>query len=105
MSDLRVNYLKNKGYKELKRIVFWLQLLGCGLCLISASAEELTNQGILMVVAGNGFRDEELLVPERIFQDAGLQVVVASSRLTAASGMLGAQVKPDLLLSQVQLTD
>ncbi|HID32875.1 MAG TPA: DJ-1/PfpI family protein [bacterium (Candidatus Stahlbacteria)] len=55
---------------------------------------------ILMVIAHEGFRDEELLIPKETFTKAGYQVDVASTDTGYAVGMLGAKVKPDLLISE-----
>jgi protease I len=59
----------------------------------------LEGRSVLFVIAHRGFRDEELLVPRRIIEEAGARVAVASSALGPASGMMGAEVEPDLLYS------
>jgi len=58
---------------------------------------------ILMIIAHKNFRDEELLIPKKIFERAGYKVVVASSTLKVCKGMLGSKVKPDLLISKVNV--
>ncbi|MBI1848902.1 MAG: DJ-1/PfpI family protein [Planctomycetes bacterium] len=62
-------------------------------------AGKLAGKKVLMVVAPDQFRDEELLEPKRILETAGATVKVASTKASAAKGMLGATVKPDLVLS------
>ena len=59
----------------------------------------------LLVIARQGFRDEELQYPKEILEAGGLKVVIASSSLRPARGMLGAVVKPDILLSQVKVKE
>jgi len=60
---------------------------------------------ILMIIAPEGFRDEELQIPKRAFERAGYEVVIASSTLGTARGMLGAKVKPQILLKDVKVKD
>jgi protease I len=50
---------------------------------------------ILMIIAHENFRDEELLTPKQIFEKNGIKVTIASTDTTPAKGMLGAVVKPD----------
>ncbi len=51
---------------------------------------------VLMIIAHENFRDEELLVPKEIFEKNGIKVTIASTDTTPAKGMLGAVVKPDV---------
>ena len=60
---------------------------------------------VLMVVAHDGFRDEEYEVPRSVLEENGVKVRVASSDTTSARGMMGLQVKPDLLLSEAGIED
>ena len=60
---------------------------------------------ILMVVAHENFRDEEYFEPRKIFDEAGAEVVVASSALKAARGMLGGEVTPDKLVTDIEISD
>lgn len=60
---------------------------------------------VLMVIAPEGFRDEELKIPKVLFEEAGLRVVVASVSTAEAKGMLGMRVKPDVELSEVDVAD
>ncbi|MCX5701835.1 MAG: DJ-1/PfpI family protein [Candidatus Omnitrophica bacterium] len=60
---------------------------------------------VVMIIAQNGFRDEELLLPKEILENAGIEVKVASITLAQAEGMLGAKVKPDILLSDINARD
>lgn len=58
---------------------------------------------VLMVIAQEGFRDEELTVPKALLEDRGYKVEVVSKALKEAKGMLGLRVKPDLTLKDVDL--
>jgi deglycase len=65
-------------------------------------ANEIAGKKILMVIAPDQFRDEELAEPKRVLEAAGATVTIASPRTGTAKGMLGATVKPDLALSAVR---
>jgi protease I len=57
---------------------------------------------VLMVIAPQAFRDEELLVPRQLFLDKGWHVDTASTFAGKASGMLGSDETVSLTLDQVQ---
>jgi len=59
----------------------------------------------VMIIAQDGFRDEELLVPKEILEKNGIEVKIASSSLNQAKGMLGARFKPDVLIQDVTAKD
>lgn len=63
--------------------------------------EELKGKKILMIIASQNFRDEEYLKPKSIFIKSGANVTTASSKLGELKGMLGAKVKPDILIDKV----
>ncbi len=63
--------------------------------------KRLAGTKILMVIAPEQFRDEELLVPRAIFVELGAEVVVASTRLGPSKGMLGAVYEPEALLKEI----
>ena len=67
--------------------------------------KRLNGKKILMVIAKNKFRDEEYAVPRRTLENEGAAVTVASSSLDTAEGMLGMQVKPDVLIDSVKEAD
>jgi protease I len=77
----------------MKKFLFILFLL---LIPLYASA-----QNICMIIAQNGFRDEELFVPKEIFKANGIKVTVVSSSLKTCRGMLGAKVEPDRTLKDI----
>ena len=65
----------------------------------------LRGKEILMIIASSNFRDEELQVPKGIFEIEEGKVTVASSSLKESRGVLGAVVKPDVLIGDVKAED
>ncbi|MDP6612411.1 MAG: DJ-1/PfpI family protein, partial [Candidatus Hydrothermarchaeota archaeon] len=59
----------------------------------------------VLIIAHEGFRDEEFLEPKKVLEDGGVMVIVASSFLGTATGMLGAKAEPDILLEDVKAED
>lgn len=51
----------------------------------------------LLVIAHQGYREEELELPRRALEAAGVVVAIASSSLAPARGMQGGTTQPDLL--------
>lgn len=60
---------------------------------------------VLLVVPQQAFQDQELYETKRALELAGVPVQVASTRLTALTGMLGGMANADLLLNQAKLSD
>jgi protease I len=56
-----------------------------------------------MIIAQNGFRDEELLVPKETLKAAGFQVIIASPNGGVCKGMLGAAVTADIKISDIEI--
>jgi len=65
----------------------------------------LKGKAVLMVIAPKHFRDEELAEPKKLFQDAGAKVTVGSTTTKEVKGMLGAKVKPDMLIKKAKVAD
>ncbi len=63
------------------------------------------SKSILMIIAYHDFRDEELLVPKKIFEQNGFRVTIASTSIKTATGMLGAKVKPQVLINNVNIKE
>lgn len=63
------------------------------------------NKNILMVIAHQNFRDEELLKPKAVFEKAGAKVTIASTATTPAKGMLGATQTPNMLINDVNVNN
>ena len=57
----------------------------------------------LLVVPPQGFQDDEFLGTKRALEGAGVQVMVASTRMGQLLGMRGGTVRADMLLNQAKL--
>ena len=60
---------------------------------------------ILMVIAPENFRDEELLVPKGYFEGKGIEVAVASTRAGKCTGSRGAVVESELTLDELDVSE
>jgi protease I len=79
-----------------------LSTLGAAIMSGEAVAmENLKGKRIVMIIAHENFRDEELNAPLAIFQNAGAEVIIASSELAVAKGKFGALIMPDILYSDI----
>ncbi|MEW6558138.1 MAG: DJ-1/PfpI family protein [Elusimicrobiota bacterium] len=58
---------------------------------------------IVMIIAKDGFRDEEYLQPKEIFTNAKIEIVTAASSTGTAKGMLGATQKVDITIDQIDI--
>lgn len=58
-----------------------------------------------MVIAPEGFRDEEYSMPREVFEKSGFQVKIASTVLGKCRGKLGLEVKSELLLKEAKVED
>jgi protease I len=70
-----------------------------------AEEKRLEGKKVLMIIAKKDFRDEEFFEPKEVFERNGARVQVASSSLETSSGMLGAKVRPEILIEKVKVTD
>ena len=64
----------------------------------------MAGEKVLMVIAPENFRDEELLHTREELERAGAKVTLASTK-TDAKGLLGARVAPDIKLEQASVDD
>ena len=60
---------------------------------------------ILMIIAPVDFRDEEYLIPKKLFLEKGFEIATCSSKLGECTGKLGARVASELLLQNAQVAD
>ena len=60
---------------------------------------------VVMIIASQNFRDEEFQKPKAILERQGAKVIVASSSLNKATGMLGATADPEVLYNQIKVQD
>ncbi|HEY8344653.1 MAG TPA: DJ-1/PfpI family protein [Bacillota bacterium] len=59
----------------------------------------------VLVLAEQVFRDEEYFEPKEVLEGAGVEVLTASTTTGEVLGKLGARVKPDLLISELNLEE
>ncbi|BAT72493.1 protease I [Thermosulfidibacter takaii ABI70S6] len=71
----------------MKRFVVFLLFL---LCATSFSFASGVHKKVLMIIAHENFRDEELFVTKRVLEACGAKVDVVSNEKGVAKGMLGA---------------
>jgi len=70
----------------------------------AASEQTRASQAtVLLVLPSQGFQDEEFLMTKRGLEQAGAQVLTASTRMGLLTGMLGGTARADLLLNQANL--
>jgi len=63
------------------------------------------NKKAVMIIASSAFRDEELLETRAVLERNSVEVKVASTTLLPVKGMLQATVKPDMLVTDINLAD
>jgi len=63
----------------------------------------LTNKKVYMVIAFKDFRDEELLIPKEILENQGAEVLVVSTELGEAQGVLREKVEVDLTIFEMDI--
>jgi len=71
-------------------------------------AREMTRPRVkraALIIARENFRDEELFETRRELEMAGVQTVVASTRVGPITGMLGARAEAVVLVSQLRVDD
>ena len=60
---------------------------------------------ILMVIAPEDFRDEELFHTKEVIEDNGGKVTVTSVKMKEIKGMMGASIVPDFEMRNVSVSD
>jgi len=83
-----------------------LTLMSIFICGIILGGEaQMTGKKVVMIISNRDYRDEELEAPKRVFESAGVEVKIASTSLSKASGMLGGSTKPDILVNDIKVDD
>ena len=83
----------------------WILIFGFLITWAQAQEEVGNMKKVVMIIAHDNFRDEELAVPKNILEQSGIEVKIASTDLSPARGMLGAKVKPDILVGDISVID
>lgn len=66
---------------------------------------DLSGKDVLMIIAPENFRDEELLNTKEVLENYGADITIASKGVDSATGMLGAIVTVDEDVSNVDVKD
>jgi len=67
--------------------------------------QSATAQKVVLIIAAQGFRDEELFETKRILDAAGLQTTIASTVVGPVIGVLGSLAEATLLTGQLSVDD
>ncbi len=67
--------------------------------------KNLTGEKIVIIIAFEGFRDEEFFIPKEILERVGAEIKIASNKVGIARGVEGGETKVDLLLSDINPAD
>jgi len=67
--------------------------------------QKLAGRKVVMIIASQKFRDEELKEPRAVLEGLGAKVTLASTTLEKVTGMLGAKTQPEILLDNVEAAD
>jgi len=91
-------------------LIFWILIFlgGCVQQIQDLNIEKsniMDGKKVLMIVAPENFRDEEYMEPRNIFENDGLEVIVASKEVQEAKGMFGTTIKIDLDIEDVNVED
>lgn len=65
----------------------------------------LAGKKVVMIIAPEDFRDEELKEPRDLLNSKGASVSVASKTTDEVTGMLGMKVKPDITIDSIKVDD
>ena len=58
---------------------------------------------VVMIIAQDNFRDEELFQPKEILEKNGIEVKIASTSLNPVKGMLGGKAQADILVQDIDI--
>jgi len=87
--------------KILSGLLFWILIAGVTWAL--AQGEVSGMKKVVMIIAQENFRDEELFVPKEILEQNGIEVQIASTSLNPAKGALGGKAQVDILVRDIDM--
>lgn len=96
-------YFGKKLFSCLFIVIFLLAFVSG--CVNKSNGGVGVSKKIVMIIAPENFRDEELLEPKDVFETAGFDVVVASKDVSETRGMLGSVVTVDMNVSDLNIQD
>ncbi|MFH0913307.1 MAG: DJ-1/PfpI family protein [Candidatus Omnitrophota bacterium] len=89
-----------------KIILILLFFISFGLTVTGHTQEGAVNmKKAVMIIPESDFRDEELKEPKDILERNNIEVKIASTTLNEVTGMLGAQVTPDIIITDIKIQD
>ncbi|MEM2289438.1 MAG: DJ-1/PfpI family protein [Candidatus Hadarchaeales archaeon] len=98
--------MENKKWLSFFLVVaFLVQILAWAFLYRREEVIWVPGKRVLMVIAPENFRDEELFDTRSELEKAGIEVRVASTSKGTAVGMLGGRVRPDLRLEETNARD
>ena len=109
--DKELLEFKNWNFKFVRNLILGISSLAGLLYFVYASPNSFAKEGVakmkkvVMIIAQDAFRDEELLQPKKLLEQNGIEVKIASTTLNNVKGMLGAKVNPDILIGDVNVRD
>ncbi len=85
--------------KNVNVVLFAAVVISCFFTFAAAQSGKTA----VMLIAQNGFQDDEFFRPKEVLEKNGVKVTVASSALTAAKGMNGGTFNPEVLHKDVDV--
>lgn len=67
--------------------------------------KNLSNKRAVIIIASDNFRDEEYFESKKVLENKGVELKTASNKLGIARGTKGGEVKIDLLVSNIKVSD
>lgn len=88
-----------------KKLFIGLVIISLFFAPIAISEE--TSKNVVVIIGNQMFHDLEFKALETVFSREGINMVVASSKMSEAvgMGMLGLKVKPDITLKDIEITE
>ena len=67
--------------------------------------KELQGKKVAMIIAFRDFRDEEYMIPKKVLESAGAEIITVSTSLGEAIGKLGGEAEVNALLKDIKVED
>ena len=84
----------------------YLRLILLLTILLGGASVQAHNKKVVIIIASDNFRDEEFSNTKKALQEHGVDVTVASSKLSESHGARGLiKVKPEILVSKININD
>jgi protease I len=89
--------------QKLFGLVLSLCITVCGVSCVCAQGAPVKRA--VVIIAQDGFQDDEFLRPVEALEGDDIEVVVASTVLSEAKGVNGTKVKPDMLVKDIKVDE